>query len=60
MNKYTVVINETLCKSFEVEAKDYSEAINKVKDKYYSEDSNYILTADDYYETEFDCFKVNE
>lgn len=57
MDKYTVIINETLSKSFDVEAESYSEAIQKVKDKYYSEDPDYILSADDYYETDFDCIK---
>ena len=58
MKKYTVIITETLQKKFDVEAEDYSDAIEKVRDKYYQEDPDYILSADDYYDTEFDCVKA--
>ena len=58
MNKYTVIINEILSKPFEVEAESYGDAIQKVKDKYYNSDPDYILSADDYYYTDFDCIKV--
>lgn len=57
MDKYTVIINEILSKPFEVEAESYSDAIQKVKDKYYNSDLDYILSADDYYDTDFDCIK---
>lgn len=57
MDKYTVIINETLSKHFEVEAESFSDAIQKVKDKYYNLDPDYILSADNYYDTDFDCIK---
>lgn len=56
MNKYVVSIYETLVKNIEVEAEDYSDAIQKVKERYNNEEI--VLSADDYLDTEFDCVKV--
>ena len=56
MGKYKVFIYETLSKTIDIEAEDYSDAIKKVKEKYYNEEI--VLSADDYYDTEFDCEKA--
>jgi len=56
MDKYKVIIFETLSKAIDIEAEDYSDAIKKVKEKYYNEEI--VLSADDYYDTEFDCEKA--
>lgn len=55
MKKYEVIITETLTKSVIIEASDYSDAIKKVKKKYFDEEI--VLSADDYYDTEFNCVK---
>ena len=56
MDKYVVSVYETLNKNIEVEAEDESDAIRKVKEKYNNEEI--ILSADDYFNTEFGCMKV--
>lgn len=56
MDKYRVFIYETLFKAIDTEAEDYSDAIKKVKEKYNNEEI--VLSADDYYDTEFDCEKA--
>lgn len=56
MDKYVVSIYETLAKNIEVEAEDYPDAIQKVREKYNNKEI--ILSADDYLDTDFDCVKV--
>ena len=56
MNKYKVIIYETLSKTIDIEAENRSDAIKKVKEKYKNEEI--VLSADDYLDTEFDCMKV--
>lgn len=46
MAKYNVLIEETLSKTVDVEAKDYSDAISKVRKMYKNEEI--VLTADDF------------
>lgn len=50
-NKYRVTIVETLTKTVEVEAENEREAEDVVKQRYWN--SEYVLTADDYFDTEF-------
>ena len=55
MDKYKVIIYETLSKAIDIEAEDYLDAIKKVREKY--NNGEIVLSADDYYDTEFDCIK---
>lgn len=52
MAKYKVLIEETLSKVVEVDAKDYHSAISTVRQMYRKEEI--VLTADDYSATDFD------
>lgn len=52
MKKYKIVITETLSRVVEVEAEDWSDAIEKVEADYW--DSKIILDSNDYLCTDFD------
>ena len=49
--KYKVTIEETLVKEIEVEANDFDEALEKVKDMY--NNSEIVLSADDFSKVDF-------
>lgn len=53
MNKYRVTIKETLKTDITVEAEDYYAAIDKARDMYRNEEI--VLTADDYFDTDFEA-----
>ena len=52
LKKYTVIVQETLCRAIEVEAESENAAEQKVRDMYDREEI--VLTADDYYDTVFE------
>ena len=52
MKNFEITITERLIKTVEVEAENYSQAVQIVRDRYFEEDI--VLTADDYFDTEFD------
>lgn len=53
MAKFKILVEETLTRTIEVEAKDYATARQKVKNDYYSE--KIVLDSDD-----FCCVEFNE
>lgn len=52
MKTFEITITERLIKTVKVEAENYSQAIKIVRERYSEEDI--VLTADDYFDTEFD------
>ncbi len=55
MQKFKIEIIETLSKIVEVEAEDFSEAKDIVRERYFADevDYDYVLDNDDYVFTEF-------
>ena len=56
MKSYKVEITETLRRTVNVEARDYDEAINKVREAWRR--SEYVLDADDFLEAGFEVVSV--
>ncbi len=56
MKKYKVTITEILKKTVEVDAEDYTEAVETVESAYFQE--QIILTADDYSGSNFDAEEI--
>lgn len=56
MKSYEVEITETLCRTVTVEAHDYNEAIDKVREAWRR--SEYVLNADDFLEAGFEIVGV--
>lgn len=52
--KYQINITEQLTKTVEVEAENVQEAIEKAKNSYYDGEEGFILTGDDFVDTEFE------
>ena len=52
--KYKVEITETLKKIVEVDAESAAAARQIVNDRYHDTEDEYILTDENYYETEFE------
>lgn len=57
--EYTIIVREILEKKVTVNAEDKNEAIEKVKDRYYSGDDDLILDADCHVDTIFECSKIS-
>lgn len=53
--KFKVEITETLQKTVEIEAKDASEAITKVRREYF--DETYVLDSSNYIDTTFEIIE---
>ena len=56
MKSYEVEITETLRRTVTVEARDYDEAISKVREAW--RQSEYVLDADDFLEAGFEIIGV--
>ena len=56
MKSYKVEITETLRRTVNVKARDYDEAINKVREAWRR--SEYVLDADDFLEAGFEVVSV--
>ena len=56
MKSYKVEITETLRRTVTVEARDYDEAINKIREAWSR--SEYVLDADDFIEAGFEIIGV--
>lgn len=56
MKEYEVEIIETLSRLVSVKAKDRMQAIEKVKQAYYKNES-IVLDSSDYIETNFECYE---
>lgn len=52
--KFDILIREILEKTVEVEADTPEDALSKTEIKYHSSDDNYILSAEDYVDTQFE------
>lgn len=57
MKSYKVEITETLRRTVNVEARDYDEAINKVREAWRR--SEYVLDADDFLEAGFEIVSAS-
>lgn len=54
---YRIEITETLSKIVEIEADSFNEALNKAKENYAESFDEYVLSADDWQDTEFKEWK---